>query len=231
MKIKKIMVLIMATMFISFLCCGVVYAVLQPMFINNSDKYAQTSIPTSTTVLSNNDETLSGQSTQTPPVQSEGEPVLGVEGIAESFVEWLKSEYGADYQHYYDMITEKWGSIEAYLTQFGEEHFDDEVLQGWYDFLDILNQYAPVWISALALILLVIAVIVSKKIFGKIINSAVENRVNKVIEQQKAQTDELNRQSATLVSLSCATEKLLGNSDRFAAEKENLLKSAEDLKR
>lgn len=145
-----------------------------------------------------------------------------LEGLADKFTEYLKSKYGADYEFYYNQIIEQWGSIEGYLLSFGNK-LPEEHQSGWNKFVGWLKNYAPVWATPLAIILLVVIAVMGKKAFNKTVNKVVNAKVNPLVR-------ELNLQSKALVSLSRGLRALLGNNEKFAESAKELENSEKELK-
>lgn len=152
-----------------------------------------------------------------------------VESLADGFVEWLKSEYGEEYRQYYDLIIDKWGSIEAYLVQFGNENLTDEQNVEWHRFLTALGETSPVWAPALATVLLGITIFVGKAVMRKIVNRSAENNVQPIIDMQHVQAEESNKQSKALIALGNGVTVLLGTSDRYADVREQINASLKEL--
>ncbi len=159
-----------------------------------------------------------------PPVQTEETetPENGIDGVAAQFVEYLKSRYGAEYELYYNAITEQWGSIEGYLLAFGDK-LPEEHKTGWDKFVGWLTEYAPVWAAPLAAVLLIIIAVAGKKAFNRIVDRIVNTKLSPVIK-------ELNLQSNATVSLIRAQKALLGNNSRFAGNVEELSAAEKELK-
>ncbi len=159
-----------------------------------------------------------------PPVETEETetPENGIDEIAAQFVEYLKSRYGAEYELYYNAITEQWGSIEGYLLAFGDK-LPEEHKTGWDKFVGWLTEYAPVWAAPLAAVLLIIIAVAGKKAFNRIVDRIVNTKLSPVIK-------ELNLQSNATVSLIRAQKALLGNNSRFAGNVEELSAAEKELK-
>lgn len=221
-KIKSIILTILAAAVI----------ILGSFFCINSVVFADTASAAEADTI----ETISGtENTPTePPIgedeQTPSDDTEGAEGLAVDFVEWLKSEYGEDYEYYYNLIIEKWGSIEAYLLQFGEENLTPEMNEWWNEAISLVGQYSFIWAPVLAVILLVAALLIGKSMLAKIIDKAVNVRVEAIQNTQSAQSEELNRQSAAICSLGDGLRGLLGTGEKFSAEREEIQKSTEELK-
>lgn len=138
-----------------------------------------------------------------PPVAEETEPTAGdsLEGLAAQFTEYLKGKYGGDYEYYYNQIIEKWGSVEAYLLSFGEK-LPEEYQNGWDKFVGWLGEYAPVWATPLAIIIVIIVAVVGKKFFRKLVEKTVNAKLKPVV-------NELNLQSNAMVAIMHAQKAVL----------------------
>lgn len=145
----------------------------------------------------------------------------GIEEISDGFVDYLKGRYGDDYQYYYDKIIENWGSVEAYLLSFGER-LPDEHKTAWQYFVGWLSDYSSVWAPAFAVIALIIAAVIGKKQFEKIVKECVDKKVAPIIS-------EMNKQSKGIAAISSGTKALLPKSEKFAESAEQLDSSAKEL--
>lgn len=146
----------------------------------------------------------------------------GLEGLAEKFTAYLKDKYGADYEYYYNQIIEKWGSVEGYLLSFGNR-LPEEYQSGWDKFVGWLGDYAPVWAVPLAIILVIIVAIVGKKTSNKIVEKVVNAKVNPIVQ-------ELNKQSAALITIMHAQKALLPKNEQFTNTSSELEESEKGLK-
>lgn len=145
-----------------------------------------------------------------------------LEGLADSFTEYLKAKYGADYEFYYNQIIEQWGSIEGYLLSFGSK-LPEDYQSGWNIFVGWLRDYWPVWASPLALILVTVIAVVGKKTLNKIIEKIVNVKLMPIAK-------EMNAQSTALISLSRGQRALLGNNEKFAGTVKELEDCEKELK-
>ena len=154
---------------------------------------------------------------------ADGLPVenSGIGEISDGFVNFLKEQYGEDYEYYYDKIIENWGSVEAYLLSFGER-LPDEHKTAWQYFVGWLSEYSTVWAPAFAVIALIIAAVIGKRQFKRIVKECVDKKVAPIIS-------ELNKQSKGIAALSAGTRALLPKSERFAESAEQLDSSAKEL--
>lgn len=164
-----------------------------------------------------------------PPAVAEEteEPENGIDRVAEQFVAYLKDKYGEDYETYYNAIIEQWGSVEGYLLAFGNK-LPEQYQSDWDKFVGWLNEYAPIWVSAVAVVVLILALIIGKSKLKKLkdwFTALVEKLVNKRLAPIE---NELNLQSKATLSLLHSQMAMFGTSEKFtenvkeleAAEKE-----------
>lgn len=176
------------------------------------------------------DETQDDVQEEEPPVipaepengEETGDSALGIEALAERFITYLKEKYGADYEYYYDQIIEQWGSVEAYLLQFGQEHLTEEQQTAWNKFVSWLSTYSPVWAPVLAVAVVIAVAIFGKKKFDELLKKAVDSKVNPIV-------NELNKQSSALAALMEGTKALLPKTDKFTENAELLEKAEKEL--
>ena len=164
----------------------------------------------------------------TPEENDEEDSELSVEGLADSFTNYLKAKYGDDYEYYYNRIIEQWGSIEGYLLAFGNK-LPDEYKTGWDKFVGWLNEYKVIWGTALAAVLVIIAVLIGKRKINKFkewFTALVEKLVNKRLAPIE---NELNLQSSATISILHSQKALLGNSDRFSDNVKELEEAEKEL--
>lgn len=138
------------------------------------------------------------------------------------FTEWLKAEYGEEYETYYNFIIEHWGSVEAYLTSLGEK-LPEEYQSSWDKFVAWLGEYSPIWATALSIIIVIIVAVVGKKQFNRIIDRIVNTKLKPVV-------GELNLQSRAIAASLNAQKVLLGNNERFAEAVNELTAAEKELK-
>lgn len=141
--------------------------------------------------------------------------------VVEDFKAYLQNTYGADYGFYYNQIIERWGSVEAYLMQFGET-LPEEYQTAWSTFVGWLGEYAPIWATALAVIMVVIIAVVGKKAFNKIVDRIVNEKLTPIV-------GEINAQSSAMISNLHALKALLGNNEKFKDTVKELDKAEEEL--
>lgn len=157
---------------------------------------------------------------ENPPADMEME--VDLEAVADKFKSYLMRLYGEDYGYYYDQIVAQWGSIEAYLLQFGQEHLTEEQQTGWNKFVGWLSDYSPVWAPVFALVTVIAVAVVGKKKFNEILAKAVNAKVDPIVA-------ELNKQSSALAALMDSAKALLPKTGKFAENAEQLEKSAKEL--
>lgn len=191
-KIKVVFITIIAAMLVFFISGGVMIASAEEV----SDPTPQTEI------------TDEGQG-ETPPAVEPEEPEQTDEQIGEDFVEWLKATFGSDYEYYYNQIIENWGSIEDYLTQFGEEHLPEGFNAGLQKVLDWLNEYVAIWAPVLAIVVIVAYYLIKKRSTRKTIEKVVDSKMTVL-------SDELNKQSKAIMAIGHGQTALLGKNARFA---------------
>lgn len=150
------------------------------------------------------------------------ENTAGLEAIAERFKEYLKAQYGADYEYYYKQIIENWGSVEAYLLSFGEK-LPEEYQTGWDKFVGWLGEYSVIWAPPLAVVIVILVAVTGKKQFNKIIDRIVNTKLSPLVS-------ELNLQSEAMVATMNAQKALLGNNEKFADNVKELEKCERELK-
>lgn len=142
--------------------------------------------------------------------------------LVDKFTAYLKDKYGAEYDAIYNGIIEQWGSIEAYLLQFGEEYIPEEYNAGWNAFIEWLSVNAPIWAPALALACIIFIVVFGKKAFNKIVQKIVDAKV-------KLLSDELNKQSAALSAQMKALKMIMPTNEKCAAAVQELEEKEKEL--
>ena len=155
--------------------------------------------------------------TETTPETPANEPTVDVNAMVESFVGYLKEKYGDDYQYYYNIIVEEWGSVEEYLLSFGEK-LPEEHKNSWEKFIGWLHEYSVVWIPVLAVIALIMVAVFGKKL------------VKKVGGWFKALFTGTNQQSKALIAQSHALRALMGSNEKFADIVKELEETEKELK-
>lgn len=156
-----------------------------------------------------------------PVIEQVEDVQTGIENVADDFTAYLKERYGDDYQYYYDKIIENWGSVEAYLLSFGEK-LPEEYKSGWDKFVGWLSEYSSVWAPAFAVVALIIAAVIGKKQFERIVKDCVDKKVAPIVS-------ELNKQSKGIAAISTGTKALLPKSEKFNESAEQLESSAREL--
>lgn len=200
-KLKTFATLILTVILIAFICTG---ATVVPAPADEFSIHNKTAA----------EEVLSSTDTE--------DPSISIDGIAESFNEYLKGKYGEEYALYYNRIIEQWGSIEAYLLAFGNK-LPEERQNSWQKFVGWLSDYAPVWAVPLALVIVIVLAVVARKQFKKIIEKVVDERIAPIIK-------ELNSQSKASVSMIHSQKKLLGNNAKFSETVAELETAEKELK-
>lgn len=142
--------------------------------------------------------------------------------LVDKFTQYLKDKYGAEYETIYNGIIEQWGSIEAYLLQFGEEYIPEEYNAGWNAFIEWLSVNAPIWAPALALACIIFIAVFGKKAFNKIVQKIVDTKV-------KLLSDELNKQSAALSAQMKALKMIMPTNEKCAAAVQELEEKEKEL--
>lgn len=146
----------------------------------------------------------------------------GFDELVAQFTAYLKDKYGADYEFYYNQINERWGSVEAYLMSFGEE-LPEEYQNAWQLFIGWLGEYAPIWATALAIIIVIIIAVVGKKQFNKIVEGIVNKKLRPI-------ENELNLQSTAMISNLRAIKLLLPNNEKYTETAKELENAEKELK-
>lgn len=142
--------------------------------------------------------------------------------LVEKFTAYLKDKYGAEYGQIYNGIIEQWGSIEAYLLQFGEEYIPEEYNAGWSDFVEWLGVNAPIWATALALACVIFIAVFGKKAFDKMVKKIVDTKVSVL-------STELNKQSAAISAQMKALKTIMPTTEKGAAAVQELDEKEKEL--
>lgn len=197
-KIKVVFITIIAAMLVFFISGGVMIA--------SAEEVGDPAAQTETT-----DDAQDGEPPAAEPEEPEEpeEPGQTDEQMGEDFVEWLKATFGSDYEYYYNQIIENWGSIEDYLTQFGEEHLPEGFNAGLQKVLDWLNKYVAIWAPVLAIVVIVAYYLIKKRSTRKTIEKVVDSKMTVL-------SDELNKQSKAIMAIGRGQTALLGKNARFA---------------
>lgn len=153
---------------------------------------------------------------------TENDTAFDMAALVDKFTAYLKDKYGAEYDAIYNGIIEQWGSIEAYLLQFGEEYIPEEYNAGWNAFIEWLSVNAPIWAPALALACIIFIAVFGKKAFNKIVQKIVDTKVNLL-------SDELNKQSAALSAQMKALKMIMPTNEKCAAAVQELEEKEKEL--
>lgn len=146
--------------------------------------------------------------------------------LVDGFLAGLKEKYGDKYETYYNTILEEWGSVEAYLLSLAENGtIPDVAADGWTKFVKWLGEYAPIWGSVLAVTALIIVIMFGKKALKKV-TGFVTNTGSKF----KTLFAELNKMENVQIAQNRALEKLLGENQRYAEQRQDLEKTVEEIK-
>lgn len=150
----------------------------------------------------------------------------GLQDLVDDFLAGLKEKYGDEYETYYNAILAEWGSIEAYLLSLAENGtIPDVATDGWTKFVKWLGEYAPIWGSVLAVTALIIVIMFGKKALKKV-TGFVTNTGSKF----KTLFAELNKMENVQIAQNRALEKLLGENERYAEQRQDLVKTVEEIK-
>lgn len=156
------------------------------------------------------------------PEDKETEDALN--GLVDGFLAALREKYGDEYETYYNAILEKWGSVEEYLLSLADEQ--DEAASGWIAFVNWLGEYAPIWGSVLAVVLLIIAILFGKKALHKVSDWVTGNSKN-----FKNLYSAFNTLYLSTKAQNNALLKLLGENERFKEERDSLQKANEEMEK
>lgn len=170
-----------------------------------------------------NNETTEPPTTEEPTEEdTDTDTAFDMAALVDKFTAYLKEKYGAEYDAIYNGIIEQWGSIEAYLVQFGEEYIPEEYNAGWDAFIEWLSVNAPIWAPALALACIIFIAVFGKKAFNKIVQKIVDAKVNLL-------SDELNKQSAALSAQMKALKMIMPTNEKCAAAVQELEEKEKEL--
>ena len=169
------------------------------------------------------DEATEPPTTEEPTEEdTDTDTAFDMAALVDKFTAYLKDKYGAEYDAIYNGIIEQWGSIEAYLLQFGEEYIPEEYNAGWNAFIEWLSVNAPIWAPALALACIIFIAVFGKKAFNKIVQKIVDAKVNLL-------SDELNKQSAALSAQMKALKMIMPTNEKCAAAVQELEEKEKEL--
>lgn len=170
-----------------------------------------------------NNEATEPPTTEEPTEEdTDTDTAFDMAALVDKFTAYLKDKYGAEYDAIYNGIIEQWGSIEAYLLQFGEEYIPEEYNAGWNAFIEWLSVNAPIWAPALALACIIFIAVFGKKAFNKIVQKIVDTKV-------KLLSDELNKQSAALSAQMKALKMIMPTNEKCAAAVQELEEKEKEL--
>lgn len=222
-RVKKIL---LGVVLIAFFCCF-----LCASFVGVSAAEAEppAQVTDGTKIAAENND---NEATKPPETDSEGETEqttteeadepFDMAALVEKFTAYLKDKYGAEYEEIYNGIIEQWGSIEAYLLQFGEEYIPEEYNAGWTAFVTWLRENAPIWATPLAIACVIFIAVFGKKAFTAIVKKIVDVKVDVL-------STELNKQSAALSAQMKALKTIMPMSEKCAAAVQELDEKEKEL--
>lgn len=212
-RIKKFFIAVLATVLIVVLCAGSAMSAFADTDGSVADGTELSGEP-----LPDEEGNAPADETQAP---DEAE-TAGLKDVAAKFTQYLKDEYGEDYEYYYNQIIENWGSVEAYLLAFGGK-LPDEYKSDWDKFVGWLSEYSVIWAPVLAVAIVIDVALIGKKQFEKIVEKIVIKVINPIVK-------ELNLQSKAQVASLRGQKALLGNNPKFMETVTDLEISERELK-
>lgn len=230
-RVKKIL---LGAVLIAFFCCffcasfvGVSAAETEPpaQVTDDAENTAENNDNEATNPPETDSEGETEQTTTETPTEeptNEADEPFDMAALVEKFTAYLKDKYGAEYEQIYNGIIEQWGSIEAYLLQFGEEYIPKEYNAGWTAFVTWLRENAPIWATPLALACVIFIAVFGKKAFTAIVQKIVDSKVN-------ALATELNKQSAALAAQMKALKMIMPTTEKCAAAVQELDEKEKEL--
>lgn len=169
--------------------------------------------------------TLPEEGAPAPDNGAEEELANGLQSLVDGFIAQLKVRYGADYEQYYEAVLAEWGSVEAYLLSLSADgKVPDVAKEGYEAFVSFLGETAPVWGSALAVLLVIIALA-----FGKKAIKSLAGWFDGSKKQWQTLFEETNKQCAVLRAQNAALVRLLGENPRFEEERAELEKTGDEI--
>lgn len=201
------------------------------LFATFTAAYAEeTTAPEQVTEEPQNEPQIDDNTTTEPPTtdtteeadEGKDDTTFDMAALVEKFTAYLKDKYGAEYEQIYNGIIEQWGSIEAYLVQFGEEYIPEEFNAGWSDFVEWLGVNSPIWATALALACVIFIAVFGKKAFDKMVKKIVDTKVSVL-------SAELNKQSAAISAQMKALKTIMPTTEKGAAAVQELDEKEKEL--
>lgn len=226
-RVKKILLgVVLIAFFCCFLCAsfvGVSAAETAPpaQVTDDAENTAENNDNEATEPPKTDSEGETEQTTTEEPTEEADEP-FDMAALVEKFTAYLKDKHGAEYEQIYTGIIEQWGSIEAYLLQFGEEYIPEEYNAGWTAFVTWLRENAPIWATPLAIACVIFIAVFGKKAFTAIVQKIVDSKVN-------ALATELNKQSAALAAQMKALKMIMPTTEKCAAAVQELDEKEKEL--
>ncbi|MCX4384265.1 MAG: hypothetical protein OSJ39_00530 [Clostridia bacterium] len=148
----------------------------------------------------------------------------GLQTLVDGFLSQLKAKYGEDYETYYNAILAEWGSVEEYLLSLVTEDTPDVAADGWRAFVAWLGEYSPVWGSILAILCILIVIL-----FGKKALKRVGEWLTGAGGKFKTVFASINKMYAAHIAEQKAILRLLGENEKFKAEREALENSVKEI--
>lgn len=220
-KVQLILLIAMSMVFSFLIICGTAFTALADDTLIEQEQTEQTDENAPESGEPDYTEPKDDSTDENPDGEQPTDEPNGLSVTVEKFTEFLKAKYGDDYEFYYNQIIEHWGSIEAYLLQFGTT-LPEEYQNGWEAFVAWLGKYSVMWAPALAIAIIIIVALLGKKKFNDIIEKIVNSKLSPIVQ-------ELNTQSNATVSIIRAQKALLGNNAKFAESVKDLDKSEKEL--
>ena len=146
------------------------------------------------------------------------EPSQEDNDIVMAFIQYLKDEYGAEYETYYNAIIEQWGSVKNYLnSKITDGTLTDETAEGWLGFVNWLDQYAVVWVPVLAGLALLGVVIGGRQIY-----KTIKNLFTRLFKGT-------NQNAVAQIAVIETLELLIGNSEKTKDARDKLAEAKKEL--
>lgn len=140
-------------------------------------------------------------------------------GFISGVVEYLKTEYGEEYEQIYALILDRYGSFEAWIDGKIAETENDTALTAWQAFKAWLDEYKTIVFGILAGVAVVVVLIV-----GKYASGAMRGWVAKICKGSNSNTK-------ALIAIMEGQNILFGDNEKYKAQKELNKKCIEELSR
>lgn len=220
-KVQLVLLIALSMVFSLLIICGTAFTALADDTMIEQEQTEQTEENTPESGEVDETDPEDDGTDENPTDEPTTEKPFEIADMVDKFTEFLKAKYGDDYEFYYNQIIEQWGSIEAYLLQFGTT-LPEEYQNGWEAFVAWLGKYSVMWAPALAIAIVIIVALLGKKKFNDIIEKIVNSKLSPIVQ-------ELNTQSNATVSIIRAQKALLGCNAKFAESVKDLDKSEKEL--